>query len=48
MEVMYIDHGNMKLLAKEVNLYLSKGTWKLLGPVNHLSGRWVQTLVKGE
>ena len=47
-KVMYVEHGNMDLLAKEVNLYLAKGHWELLGPVNHLSGRWVQTLIKGE
>jgi len=48
MKVMYLEHGNMQLLAKEVNLYLSKGAWKLNGPVNHLNGRWVQTLMSGE
>jgi len=48
MKVMYLEHGNMELLAKEVNLYLTKGTWELLGAVNHLNGRWVQTLVSGE
>ena len=47
-KVMYLEHGNMDLLAKEVNLYLAKGHWELLGAVNHLNGRWVQTLVSGE
>jgi hypothetical protein len=47
-KVMYVEHGNMDLLAKEVNLYLAKGHWELLGPVAHLNGRWVQTLVSGE
>lgn len=47
-KVMYLEHGNMDLLAKEVNLYLAKGHWELLGAVNHLNGRWIQTLVSGE
>mgnify|MGYP001051825203 FL=1 len=45
MEIMYIEHGNLALLQKEVNSHLSKGNWKPLGPVDHKNGRWVQCLV---
>jgi|MDSV01.2.fsa_nt_gb hypothetical protein len=46
MEVIYMEHGNLELLQREVNHYLSKGTWKPLGPVDHKAGRWIQCLVK--
>ena len=49
MEIMYLEHGNLQLLAKEVNGYLSGeegGTWKPLDSVKWQNGRWVQCLVK--
>ena len=46
MEIIYIEHGNLELLQREVNHYLSKDTWKPLGPADHKAGRWVQCLVK--
>jgi len=47
MKVKYIEHGNLQLLQRDVNAYLSEGTWRLDGPVNHLNGRWVQGLIQG-
>ena len=46
MEIMYLEHGNLKLLEKEVNIYLDKGTWKPLDSVKWQNGRWIQALVK--
>mgnify|MGYP001414187780 CR=1 FL=1 len=46
MKIMYIEHGNLSLLEKEVNSELARGDWKPLGPVDYKSGRWVQCLVK--
>jgi hypothetical protein len=46
MKIMYLEHGNLELLERDVNEYLTKGTWKPLGPVDHKNGRWVQSLVK--
>ena len=46
MEIMYIEHGNLALLQREVNSYLSKGKWKPLGPIDHKNGRWIQSLTK--
>ena len=46
MKIMYIEHGNLQLLAKEVNSYLDKGTWKPLDSVKWQNARWVQCLIK--
>jgi len=46
MKIMYLEHGNLKLLEKEVNGYLSEGTWKPLDSVKWENGRWIQVLIE--
>ena len=44
-EFKIVTHGNMELLEKHVNDHLTDG-WNLMGYINFLDGRWVQTMTR--